>query len=411
MNILLLNQFYLPDPAPTGKLVADLAERLAASGDNVTVVCGQSAYSGGPAPSAPGKDETHGRLRIVRLPAFRFSHGWRGRLLAYASFFFGALLRSMRMPAPDVVVTLTTPPLLPVVGAFTKKLRGARHVIWEMDVYPDVAVDLGIMKAGSAAARLAGTVLDYCRRNADCLIALGDCMRLRLLNRGIPDGIIRVAENWADSREIPQQPFPKDGPLTVLYSGNLGLAHDVETIAGALDVPGCRFVFRGGGPQRAALERHCRQRGHGNVEFVPYASRDALAEGFGNADLCLVTQKASCCGSVVPSKLYTVMAAGRPVLFIGPGAATPAQVVKRHHCGWQIEPGDVASLRSLLGWLVLNREALHTAGENARRAFDHHYDIDAGAGRVASILRSLSVKKKPAGGPKTEPAGERILSD
>jgi hypothetical protein len=142
-----------------------------------------------------------------------------------------------------------------------RAVRGGRLFIWEMDVYPDIAVELGVLRPGAWVTRGLGWALDAVRRRADGVIVLGESMRERLLGHGIPAERLFVAENWADGGEIRPRAFPSRQRPEVLYSGNLGLAHDVETLCGGLEAlagdPRFRFTFAGGGPQRAALERFC----------------------------------------------------------------------------------------------------------------------------------------------------------
>lgn len=377
MNLLLLNHFFPPHPAPTGQLLADVASELARAGHQVTVLCGSKG------------ENLQAGIRVLRVPAFPFSRSVPSRLLSYATFYLGALWRALRHPRPDVVLTLTTPPLLPFVGALLKKLRRARHYIWEMDVYPDVAIQLGVLPARSPLTRILGALARCSRRHADGVIVLGPCMRERLIAGGLDPSRIHVAENWADGRLIRPQPLP-EGPLTLLYSGNLGLAHETHTPAAAMDQlkndPLFRFRFAGGGPRRSELEDFCRERGLGNVSFEPYCPPERLSEHFASCHLGLVTQRPECLGSVVPSKIYALMAAARPVVFIGPRAATPARIIDRFRCGWQIDPGDSDSLVSLLRLLASDRGLIRSAGLRARQAFLAHYDRPAGIARICSIL-------------------------
>jgi len=149
-----------------------------------------------------------------------------GRILSYGSFLTGAVVAGYHIGRPDTVVTLTTPHLTSVFGRMLKISRGFRHFIWEMDLYPDIAVDLGALKQNSMLTAIIGALADWSRRNTDGIIVLGEDMKARLIAREIPEEKIHVAENWADSSEITQMPFP-DGPLTIHYSGNFGLAHDI----------------------------------------------------------------------------------------------------------------------------------------------------------------------------------------
>ena len=176
----------------------------------------------------------------------------------------------------------------------------------------------------------------------------------------------------------------------VHYSGNFGLAHDVDTISTVVDRYAnddrFRFVFAGGGIRHMHLKKLCEQRGIMNVAFRTYSSRAALSASLGEGHLGLVTQLPQTCGSIVPSKTYGIMAAGRPILFIGPYEATPARLSRQFQCGWQVDPGDSAGLASLLERLHSERELIFDAGRRARQAFEQHYDRPVGAARIIKIL-------------------------
>ena len=382
MRLLFINQFFWPDTAATGQLLTDVVRAVAPGNGSVRVLCGRPDY--GAVDESPAPDAI-----TMQCGLARFSRGKLRRVVSYASFLAGAGWEAFRAPRPDVVVTLTTPPLLSLLGTALKRLRGSRHYIWEMDVYPDIAVALGALQRGSVAARAIGAAADWSRRRADGVVVLGEDMKACLVARGIPEYKTHVAENWADGREIVPLPFPS-GPLVIHYSGNLGLAHDIETIMGALvhfaDDPRVRFVFAGGGPRRPRLESFCRDRSIPNVAFEPYSTRAALGQSLGSGHVGLVTQLPETCGSVVPSKTYGIMAAGRPVLYIGPREATPASIVAKHCCGWQIDPGNVQGLVALLERLSEDRAEIRELGARARQAFEEHYDLPIGVARIAAIL-------------------------
>ncbi|MEO7649580.1 MAG: glycosyltransferase family 4 protein, partial [Bryobacteraceae bacterium] len=341
MKILLLNQFFWPELAATSQLLTDLARHLAAEGHDVQIICASSSYAGADSTGAPP-------VTITRVPDLPFRRGLTARALSYASFLLGAFWYGLRSGRPDLVITLTTPPMLSAVGVLIQKLRGARFYIWEMDMYPDVAVDLKMLDANSLIARVCGAIVDYTRRQADGIIALGECMRQRLLARGVPSGKIFIAENWADGERIYPLGGAKHGGLAVLYPGNLGLAHDVDTIAAAMrslkDDGRLRFTFVGGGGRIKPLAQVCEANGVRHATFLAYCNPDELSQLMGRADIGLVTQNPACVGSVVPSKVYAIMAAGLPLLFIGPASAQPARVLSRYQCGWQLECGDSAGL-------------------------------------------------------------------
>ena len=385
MKILFINQFFWPDSSATSQQLTDLAGGLAAQGHQVSVLCGEGGYAAAGSSAAPAG------VKILRVKALPFSKGKLGRIFSYLSFYSTALLRGLFARHQDVVVSLTTPPLISLLGSAIKLIRGSRHFIWEQDIYPDVAIDVQLFVRGSLIERTVGTLADLSRRHADGIIALGECMKARLVARGIPAGRIAIAENWANSTLI--QPLARPGDpneLVLLYSGNFGLAHDVDTLTGAMKLLHAdtrfRYLFVGSGEKRKELSAFAEANNIRSVEFRPYVDRDKLSEGLAAGDIGLVTQHTVCCGSVVPSKVYGILAAARPILFIGPRQATPALVIERHGCGWQIDPGDVEGLTRLLLHLAANPHEVHAAGLRARQALVEHYDLPISIQRFDRIL-------------------------
>jgi colanic acid biosynthesis glycosyl transferase WcaI len=394
VRIVIVNQFFWPDVAPTGVLLCDLARHLNKEGHDVTVICSGGAYT---QVACDGRDRPP--VKIIRIPGIPYRRGALGRLFSYATFFAGALWYELRVYRPDVVVSMTTPPLLAVAGAIVKSLRGARHFIWEMDLFPDAFVALGALAQNGLATRFLGRIEDYIRRHSDGIIVLGPCMRTRLLERGTPAHLIHVAENWADGSTISPRPNRHSGPLNIFYSGNLGMAHDIDTIADAMrnfrNDPRFLFTFAGGGVGRTRMQQMCAAERIENVRFLPYVISDDMEDHLAQADIGLVTERSSCIGTVVPSKTYSLMAAGRPILFIGPREATPSLLIDRFQCGWQIDPGDSRMLFTLLEWLSISHEAVRTSGQRARTAFDNHYDMRHGVARVAAALGIGEVSSAP----------------
>jgi colanic acid biosynthesis glycosyl transferase WcaI len=388
MKILFINQFFWPDSSATSQQLTDLVTGLVELGNDVSVLCGEGGYAEAASSNAPP-------VLIYRVKASPFVRSRVGRILSYLSFYAVAVLRGLTLPRYDVVVSLTTPPLISLLGTLIKTFRGSRHFIWEQDIYPDVAIDLNYFKAGGVADHFTGFFADLSRRHADGVIALGECMKNRLIQRGIEPSRITIAENWASGTAI--EPMPRHGDpntLVLLYSGNLGLAHDLDTLTGAIKNlhhdSQFRFLFIGNGGKRKQLADFCTKNEISTVELRPYVSRDRLSESLAAGDIGLVTQHDVCCGSVVPSKVYGILAAGRPILFIGPRAATPALTIERHQCGWQIDCGDVDGLTRLLLHLAHNRHLVHQAGARARQALLDHYDLPASIRRIATIIGNRS---------------------
>lgn len=398
-RVIVISQFFGPDQSAVGQFLADVANGAAEAGHDVLVICGADDYAA-EAFAARGSirrensesdaDQLSGRgsIHVARVRTATFSQSKPKKLLSYATFYAGAVWRALRVAKPDVVVTLTAPPGLAWIGWLVKQIRGCRHVAWEMDLYPDIAIALKV-----PVARWTSMMLDFPRRRADAVIAPGDCMKIRLLQHRISEDRIVVAENWADGRTILPLPFPPPRPLRILYSGNLGLAHDVATIRAVMvhlaNHPDFQFVFAGGGLARKELIDFCHERGIENTSFPSYVRLQDLGASLAECHVGLVTQKLSTLGAVVPSKTYGLMAAGRPVLFIGPPEATPALLIRRFECGWHFDCGDDAEVSAFLLRLLDDPEELVRKGRNGHEAFIAGYDRPAG---VARVIRALGLE-------------------
>jgi glycosyltransferase involved in cell wall biosynthesis len=398
-RIIVISQFFGPDQSAVGQLLADFANGASEAGHDVRVICGADDYASEDvaargiaqrenSESAAELPSDCGSIHVARVRTATFSQSKLKKLLSYATFYAGAVWRALRVSKPDVVVTLTAPPGLAWIGWLVQQIRGCRHVAWEMDLYPDIAIALDI-----PVARWTSTMLDFPRRRADVVIAPGDCMKIRLLQHRIPENRIVVAENWADGRTIFPLPFPAPRPLRILYSGNLGLAHDVATIRAVMvqlaNHSDFQFVFAGGGLARMELIEFCHERGIDNASFPGYVRLEDLGASLAECHVGLVTQKLSTLGAVVPSKIYGLMAAGRPVLFIGPPEATPALLIRQFECGWHFDCGDDAGVSAFLLRLVEDPEELRRKGQNSREAFIASYDRPAG---VARVMRALGLE-------------------
>ncbi|MGI4830212.1 MAG: glycosyltransferase family 4 protein [Janthinobacterium lividum] len=382
--MLFINQFFWPDSSATSQQLTDLVSALVQRQIDVAVLCGEGGYAASAGRTAP-------LAEVHRVRALPFTRGRLGRICSYLSFYVSAFFKGIRIPKADVVISMTTPPLISLLGACIKLLRGSRHFIWEQDLYPEIAVDLQYLKAGGMTHRITGLLADLVRRHADGIIVLGPCMRDRLIARGVDPQKIHIAEHWASSIAITPLKRPGNAKeLVVLYSGNLGLAHDLETIEGALlnlrSDTRFRFLFAGTGGRRKDLADFCEKHSIQNVEFRPFVDRDKLSEGLAAGDIGLVTQREESCGAVVPSKAYGILAAGRPLLFIGPSTATPALLIDRYDCGWHIRCGDVQGATNLLLYLAAHPELVREAGTRAREALVRFHDLPQSVNRIADIL-------------------------
>ncbi|MBD0318828.1 MAG: glycosyltransferase family 4 protein, partial [Gemmatimonadetes bacterium] len=324
-SVVFLNRFYAPDIAATGQLLADLAEDLVREGWDVSVITGRTAYSGD-APPLP-REEVRAGVRVTRVWT---TAARRGRVAGYASYLWGAFRALLRAPRGSVVVAMTDPPFLlaPVLAA--ARVRGFRVAAWVQDVYPQLAVALGVIRPGGALSRglhaLAGRLLKGC----DAVVTLAPGMSRVIARMGVDPGRVVHVHNWADAGSVApveraENPFVRehglDGRFVVMYSGTAGRAHTFDAVveaAGELrDDPELLFLFVGGGAQIPSL-RAAAERAGAPVRFLAYQPREMLAASLSAGHVALVTEDPAAAGLVLPSKTYGAMASGRPILYVGP---------------------------------------------------------------------------------------------
>ena len=398
MRVLLLNQYFWPDLSAAAQMMTDLAEDLARAGAEVTVLTGRHAYTG--EASFPASETWRG-VRIERVAATHFGRGHlAGRAADHASFLASAAGRLVLRRGADVVLTACTPPFLPALGLLHRRMSRSRFLCWVHDLFPDAAVELGVLPRGGPATGALERLTRASLEGADAIVAIGDCMAERIAAKGIARERIQVIHNWADGEAI--RPVPHEdnwfrarhgleGRFVVLYSGNMGRGHDFTGLVGAARLlahrPDIVFLFIGGGPRRGEVERA--SRGLPSVRFLPYQPREHLAYSLGAADLGVVTLRDEALGTMVPSKLYGHMASARPVLYLGPAASTTARTITEARCGATLPATDATAAAAFIEHLAADPARASVLGEAGRQTFDAHFDRRCAAARLVAACMSL----------------------
>ncbi|SFU46930.1 Glycosyltransferase involved in cell wall bisynthesis [Methylobacterium sp. 174MFSha1.1] len=417
MAVILVNRFFHPDLSATSQFVSDLAFALAAEGRDVRVVTSRLRYEEAAAPPLPAREVVAG-VQVTRIWTSRFGRAHLpGRTADYLTFYLSAawcLWRLVRRG--DVVIAKTDPPLVSVVAAAICRLRGARLVNWLQDLFPEVAQAFGIGGGGrlAYARRLAYALLaglrDASLRMAAANVVIGHAMAARVEARGIARSTIRLIPNWADRAAVrpvahADNPFRRmivatqDDPFVVVYSGNLGRVHEIDTMVAAMailagDAEGdhaagrrpVRWIVIGSGALTPLLQEEVARRGLDTVAFLPYQPRSALAHSLSAADAHLACLRPEFEGFVVPSKVSGAAAAGRPILFVGDPAGEIGRFVTRYGCGFAISCGDGAGLASAIRELAADPARCAAMGRRARAAFDAEFDRDTALARWRCLL-------------------------
>lgn len=408
-RVYFVNRFFYPDLSATSQILSGLAFDLAQKGYEVHIATGRQLYENAGA-QLPAREVVRG-VTVHRVAATRFGRvGLVGRALDYLSFYIVAacfLFQALRRG--DVVVAKTDPPLLSILVAPIAWLRGATPVNWLQDVFPEVATAVKLSSRLNGLFAILKPIRNWSLSLAEHNIVIGDRMAGHLVEQGISRSRISVIPNWADP-EIVRPIDPSDnalrkewgfeGRLVIGYSGNLGRVHDIETIVDAIETiqtnPDATvadrsivFLFVGNGAQRKVLESEIARRKLANVEFRPYQPSERLAESLASADVHLVSLRPELEGFVVPSKVYGVMAAGRPAIFIGVQDGEIDRLIRRFRFGLTVAVGDGPGLAEAILRLAHDPDDRAAMGAAARTAFELAFTKDAASMRWHAFLTRM----------------------
>lgn len=400
--IYFINRFFAPDESATAQMLTQLVAALSEQNLPATVLTSRMRHDD-PSVSLPRAERLHG-AQVHRLWSTRFGRAkLSGRALDYLSFYLSAWFAVWRLRRGDVLVALTDPPMIGNVLQAVARLRGARVVHWLQDVFPEVAQALLPLARKSRFAALLLAWRNRSLRRADALVVLGSRMAEHVQACGVlPERVHQIA-NWADERVL--SPLPREeNPLrkewgleanfVVGYSGNLGRAHEFETLVQAMlatsDIAHLRFLFIGQGAQWAALQARVREFGLSErVMFRGFQPSSMLRFSLSVPDVHVVTLQAELEGLIVPSKLYGAMAVGRPIAFIGDADGEVARTLRAHGCGTSVQVNQVQALADAFRRYASEPEALLREGQSAYAAFTQGFSCKLAVARWSALLRTL----------------------
>lgn len=411
-SVVFAEQFYYPEGWGGAQLPRDLTIHLARRGARIEVVCGTDQYA--PGEGDQGEDPRRFGVVITRTPRLLSGTIHQRKLLKQLVFYAAGLPLLLLGRAPDLFITQTNPPLLVPLVALTALIRRRPFVIIAQDVYPEVMFAHGMAHPDRLSGRLLTGLFSWAYRRATKVVALGEVMAQRLVHKGVHPDRIEIISNWAtgdeaivrDDRNELRQAWGLGGKFVILYSGNIGVAHDVETPIAALRVllrhaPNVRLVFVGKGSRLADAERAAAQAGVTHaVQFRPLVSAALLPHSIGLADVALVTLRAGFEGLVVPSKLIGYMARGVPTMYVGPYGDVE-QMLMESGGGTSIRNGDAEGMAGVIRSLIEQPAQLAHMGASAQRYYEASLSRAKGLEKYAKLVQSVLAR----------PASRSTLSD
>lgn len=381
-NLCVVTQYFPPDFAPTGQLIHELVSYLGNQGDSIKVFSGQPGYAYKNSESTAPPIEYQEGVHIRRTRASQlFPARIRGKLVNGLLFFFRAALHGLRhyKKDKDVILLTTAPAFLPVLGYIFNLCLGVPYVCLIYDLYPDVAVELGVVSSKHGLVKFWNFVNGLVWHKAHRVIVLSDSMKKRVIaTHPKLETKISVIHTWCN----PEQIFPREKAnnwfahehkllkkFTVMYSGNMGRCHDMTTIMEAayqLRNEQIQFIFIGDGAERQTCLDLVEKWDLKNCLFLPYQDRETLPYSLTACDLSLVSIKAGMESVVAPSKFYGLLASGRPVAAICNLDSYLSKMIADANCGQSFDNGNSYGLSTFIKSLASDSQLAQTMGQAGR---------------------------------------------
>ncbi|HTV26237.1 MAG TPA: glycosyltransferase family 4 protein [Xanthobacteraceae bacterium] len=412
-QIIFINKYFYPDQSATSQILTDLAFHLADVGNRVCVITSQQLYGDPKADLEP--IEQIKQVEVHRVPTTRFGRERLvGRGADYLSFYRSVSRVIARVAEPgDILVAKTDPPMLCISARHAAKRCRLRLVNWLQDLYPEIAVELGVPFTNGPIGALLYRMRDSALRAATANVVVGNKMGDRIRARGAQADGVYCIPNWCDELDIRPVPGPdnklrRDWKLedhfVLGYSGNLGRGHEFETILAAAsrlrDHGNIVFLLMGGGKKFDELAQRVAAQGlKSHFRFLPYQDRSLLRLSLGVPDVHWVSLNPSLEGTIVPSKFYGIAAAGRPIIAITAPDGELARLVQQYRIGATIPPGDGDALARCLLDLQSDPQKVRQMGQRARQMLEMEFSRTQAFDRWRQVLCAIAQGNGALGAP------------
>lgn len=413
-KMLMLANYFYPDVASLGQLMTELAEELQNDID-LTVVAAFPNYTGNIPEKYNGKrivEEKHQNIRILRVRVPEFDKTNKiSRIKYILSYFFNSIVAIVKSGKQDIIYTTSQPPILGgVLGVIGKVFKRAKLIYNIQDFNPEQTEAVGYAK-NKFIIECARFVDKISCKFSNTVIVVGRDMQQTLNKRfnykNVPKNI--VINNWTNENVIKpleqnnskiiefKEKYGLKDKFVFMYSGNIGLFYDLENIIKVIgefkDNDEVIFAFIGDGAVKQQLVDYCNKNDIKNVKFIPYQDKKDLIYSLNSADIHWVVNAKGIKGVSVPSKLYGVMAAGKPVLGVLDEGSEARLIVEECNCGVCIEPGNYKEISRNIEYILNNKELIKSLGENGRKYLEVNLTKDVSINKYKDTILSLDKKE------------------
>lgn len=401
MRVLLLNQAFYPDRVATAQYLDDMATELTRRGFDVTVICSARGYED-KSLFFP-REELHKGVRIYRVWSTGFGKKYRlFRVFDFASFLLSLSIQLFRIPHQEVVLSFTSPPLIGFIGTLYCLLYRARPIQWLMDINPDLAFSAGYIRNTGWIANVLTWAFEFSLDRCECVVVMDAWMKERVARHGISSTKIVVIPLWPLESTPPSFRLEKSRlvlgrygiateDFVVLYSGNHSVVHPLDTLLEAASIlkeeTNIRFVFAGAGIRTAEIERAKKNQALSHIVQLPSFSREEYIQILREANLNIAIMGNSVLGLVHSSKIYSILSAGSPYVFIGPKRSHVGEVLHACPFGYHVEHRNVEGLVEIIREAMrLSRSDLQKISENNRSYVRSNFSLNGAMQMVEDVL-------------------------
>lgn len=400
MKLTILSQYFYPELISTGQVLTEIAEGLTAKGFQIRVICAQPSYYNS---NKVDKVMDYNGIHIERVLSTQLNkNSFVGKILNAISFFVAVFGKVLFDPDRAPLLIVTNPPFLPFLGYLLFKINKRRYNILIQDVYPDILYRLNYLKRSSVIVKIWDWLNKKIYHRADKVIVNSRDQKELFVDKGVPERKLVVIENSADVTLI--KPISKkDNPFVdqynledkfvVMYSGNMGLFHDMESIAEAAELlksySDIVFVFIGGGGKLKRIKEFVVSHNLQNVLFLPYQDKANIRYTLTAADVALIALEKDMEGISVPCKLYGIMAAGVPTVANVPERSEVAYVLAEANCGKWVPVKNASAISEAILFYYNNREVAKEHGRRARKEFESKYVIEHAITKYMNTLNGI----------------------
>jgi len=396
-DILFLCQFTYPEYVSSAVLPFDTAKYLAANGFTVGVLSGYpKEYSR--EKSAPVRETVEG-VDIRRIRYIQMARGKRlGRLINYFSFTISALFHLPLIRKYKSIIVYSNPPVLPVIAILSNILFGTRIIFVAYDVYPEIAYASNSIKPGDRIDRVMQWINHKLYKRVFRVVALTDEMKL-FIAKNRPeislDKIVTIA-NWAHEnvREASPDAYKRFGysqdQFIVSYFGNMGICQDMETLIDAAeqlkDHPKIRFLIVGHGSKKEYVEHMIREKSLCNVQLLGFLTGDVFEQAVAVSSCCVVSLEKGLVGTSAPSKYYSYLQGGKPVIAIVEAGSFLHHEIEREQIGYTVSIGDSKLLSDYVMSLSEDPVKVNEMGTRARELYNRFYTMQIGLSKYHDVF-------------------------